>query len=120
MRIGAFILKESGKYAATLSKFAYVYIHTARKGHIYRLTPSFLLPFRHYCAEEVASSVCNEYGQCTLASDSTIERWKAWWHENRAESRCKGSEIEKDEHLDNTLVDAEGTTLIKFTFNDES
>ena len=73
MRIGAFILKESGKYAATLSKFAYVYIYTARKGHIYRLIPSFLLPFRHYCAEEVASSVCNEHGQCTSASDSTID-----------------------------------------------
>ena len=115
MRIGALIPKELDKYAVTLSKLEYVYISIPRakdsKGHIHRLTPSFLLPFKHYCAEEVASSVCNEHGQCTLASDSTIERWKKWWHENWAEFKCKGSEIEKDEHLDNTLVDAEETTL---------
>ena len=64
--------------------------------------------------------MCNEHRPCASASDSTIGRWKTGEHENRAESRCKGSEIEKDDHLDNTPVDAEETTLIKFTFNDES
>ncbi len=116
MRIGEFIPKELESYADSIKKLDYVYIYIPRakdsNGHIHRLTPSFLLPFKHYCAEEVASCVCNECGQCTAASDSTIKRWEAWWHENWTEFKCKGIEIEKDEYPDDSpLVDAEETTL---------
>lgn len=115
MRIGEFIPKELKKYSEYIQDLDYVYIYIprayAKTGKLHRLIPSFLLPYKHYCAKEVASSVCNEYGQCTSASESTIRRWKAWWQANWKEFKSKGREIVRRERLKETLVDAGETTL---------
>ena len=115
MRIGEFFPKELEKYAQDLEGRDYVYVLIPRardrKRKLHRLIPSFLLPYKHYCAEEVASSVCNDCGQCTSASDSTIRRWKKWWHENWKEFKSKGHIIADREHKEHTLSDADETTL---------
>lgn len=115
MRIGEFIPRELKKYAAYLEdkEFVYVYIPRAydsdRKLH--RLLPPFLLPFKHYSAEEVASVVCNECGQCTSASENTIRRWKEWWKANWKEFKRLALEKERRENKKSRLCDATETTL---------
>lgn len=115
MRIGEFIPRELEQYTEYLNgqDFVYVYIPRAydRKGKLHRLIPSFLLPYKHYPAEEVASVVCNDCGQCTSASENTIRRWKAWWKANWKEFKRKALERERRERKKSQLCDATEMTL---------
>lgn len=115
MRIGEFIPNELEEQAEQLEGRDYVYIYIPRaydrNGMIHRLLPSFLLPYKHYPAEEVASAVCNECGQCTSASDSTISRWKSWWKSNWMEFKSKALEMERREWKESSLREASEATL---------
>lgn len=115
MRIGEFIPKELKEYSELLEGRDYVYVYIPRahdkEERLHRLIPSFLLPYKHYCTEEVASVVCNEYGQCTSASENTIRRWKAWWNANWMEFKSKGHEIARRDRKDDAFADAGETTL---------
>lgn len=114
MRIGEFLPRELKNYAEYLEgrDFVYVYIPRAyEKKKLHRLIPSFLLPYKHYPAEEVASVVCNECGQCTSASENTIRRWKAWWKANWKEFKRKALERERRKGKESRLCDAQETTL---------
>ena len=115
MRIGEFIPRELKRYAVYLEgrDFVYVYIPRARDKNrrLHRLIPPFLLPYKHYPTEEVASVVCNECGQCSSASENTIRRWKAWWKANWKEFKRKALERERRERKKSQLCDATEMTL---------
>ena len=115
MRIGEFIPKELEAYADSLMNLDYVYVLIPRakdrKGRIHRLIPPFLLPYKHYPAEEVASAFCNDYGQCTSASESTIRRWKRWWKRIWREFRMKALEWAENTNFYSIIAVADETTL---------
>ena len=115
MRIGEFIPKELEAYADSLMNLDYVYVLIPRakdrNGRIHRLIPSFLLPYKHYPAEEVASAFCNEYGQCSSASESTIKRWKRWWRRIWGEFRMKALEWAGNTEFHSTIAATDDTTL---------
>lgn len=115
MRIGEFIPRQLQRFSEIIEGQEYITILIPRaktdKGRIHRLLPSFLLPHKHYPAEEVASVVCNDCGQCTSASESTIRRWLFWWHVNWMEFKSKGEEWERRNGKESNLGDATETTL---------
>lgn len=115
MRIGEFIPGELKRYEENLKGRDYVYVYIPRvynkKGKLHRLIPAFMMPYKHYPTEEVASVVCNECGQCTSASTSTIRRWLAWWKANWKEFKSKALALERWGGKESSLSDATGTTL---------
>ena len=115
MRLGEFLPKELEKYDQDLEGREYVYVIIPRakdrNGRIHRLIPPFLLPYKHYPAEEVASAFCNEYGQCTSASESTIKRWKNWWKGIWGEFRMKALEWAGNTKFYSIIAATDDTTL---------
>ena len=115
MRIGEFLPRELEEYAKDLEGRDYVYVLIPRardgKRKLHRLIPSFLLPYKHYPAEEVASAFCNECGQCTSASESTIKRWKNWWGRICGEFRMKALEWAGNTKFYSIITAADDTTL---------
>ncbi len=115
MRIGEFLPKELEEFSQYLVGLDYLTIIIPRardeNGKYHRLLPTFLLPYKHYPAEEVASTFCNECGQCTSASESTIKRWKRWWKAICGEFKMKALEWVKTTMLYSTIAATTETTL---------
>ncbi len=115
MRLGEFIPEALEKFDEELKDREYVYVLIPRardsEGKLHRLLPSFLLPYKHYSAEEVASAFCNEYGPCTSASASTIKRWKRWWRAIRGDFRMKALEWVGNTKLYSIIAATDDTTL---------
>lgn len=115
MRIGEFLPKELEEYAPYLAGLNRVEIIIPRardeNGRYHRLLPPFLLPFKHYPAEEVASAFCNDCGQCTSASESTIKRWKRWWWGICGDFRMKALEWLRTTKLYPIIAATTETTL---------
>lgn len=115
IRIGEFLPKELEKFSQYIVELDYLTILIPRAcdedGKYHRLLPTFLLPYKHYPAEEVASAFCNECGQCTSASESTIKRWKRWWKRICGEFKMKALEWVKTTELYTTIAATNETTL---------
>ncbi len=115
MRIGEFMPKELEKYSQYLDGLEYLVVFIPRAcdkdGKYHRLLPPFLLPYKHYPAEEVASTFCNEGGQCTSAGDSTIKRWKKWWKAICGEFKMKALEWAKATELYTIIAATNEMTL---------
>lgn len=115
MRIGESLPKELEQYSTELAGLDYVIIYIPRardeNGKCHRLLPTFLLPYKHYSAMEVASAFCNEFGQCSTASESTIKRWRKWWYSICMEFRTKALEEKKTTKFYAIIAATNETTL---------
>ena len=77
-------------------------------GKLFRLLPSFTVPFKRYSSDDIGSALDEEVMCTTTAADGTIRSWKVWWHVKKADFRQKAmewaTERKRDEGMRKTLA----------------
>ena len=73
-------------------------------GKLFRLLPSFTVPFKRYSSDDIESALDESVMCTTTAGDGTIRSWKAWWHVRKADFRQKAMEWAKERKRDEGML----------------
>ena len=81
-------------------------------GHIVRVLPKAILPFKHYCAkviQDVLDGKLNEESTNDFPAACTMERWRTWFEGNKTaiEAQIRGNAYSLQDYEPEILVSEE-------------